>query len=66
MVKQISLLIEAGVILFAAMMLTSCASTQYAKINAYGVHAITPYGIISMGVLNYERAAKPDEKPKDE
>lgn len=35
--------------------LSGCASTNYAKINAYGVHAITPYGIISMGVLSYER-----------
>ena len=44
----------------ACAILSGCSTTEYAKIHAYGVHAITPYGIISMGVLEYERAAKPN------
>ena len=40
--------------------LTGCSATTHARIHAYGLHAITGYGIISLGVLDYERTADPD------
>lgn len=53
------------VALWVVVVLSGCSRTEYAKIDAYGLHAITPYGIISMGVLSYQRVADPKEE-KDE
>lgn len=45
-------------ILALTLFCSGCATT-HAKIHAYGLHAITAYGIISLGVLDYERQADP-------
>lgn len=58
---SIAYLIFCAALLLGLAMLSGCSRTLSAKIDAYGVHAITPYGIISMGVLSYERKAQPDE-----
>ena len=42
---------------------SGCATTMSAKITAYGMWSVTPYGLVGIGWLNYERQAAPaDEK----
>lgn len=41
--------------LTACLMLSGCATTRSANITAYGVQAITPYGVINAGYINYQR-----------
>jgi hypothetical protein len=59
---SIAYLVILCALLLLISMISGCAQTTAARIKAYGVHAITPYGVISMGVLDYSRKAEPDDK----
>jgi hypothetical protein len=47
--------------LLALLVFAGCSTTEYARIQATGMHAITPYGILSVGILDYQRYARPGE-----
>ena len=54
-----SLLALGAVLLFLA----GCSSTQYAKVKAQGLYFVSPaYGLLGIGIVEYERAAKDDDK----
>jgi uncharacterized protein YceK len=52
MVRALSLI----VLLF----LSGCTTTL-AKVEAYGAHIISPYGVVSLGYIKYERQADPTQ-----
>jgi uncharacterized membrane protein YdcZ (DUF606 family) len=39
--------------------LMGCTTTK-AKVEAYGAHIISPYGVMSLGWIKYEREADPE------
>jgi hypothetical protein len=40
-------------------LLSGCTTTK-AKVEAYGAHIISPYGVMSLGWIKYEREADPE------
>jgi hypothetical protein len=40
------------------LVISGCTTTM-AKVEAYGAHIISPYGVVSLGWIKYEREADP-------
>jgi hypothetical protein len=43
--------------------LMGCTTTM-ARVEAYGAHIISPYGVVSLGWIKYEREADPNESAR--